>query len=86
MVLRPLRPVVLPTAPARVYDAWLAELDAALGAPEQTEQGLPGNALFLWYPGLRAAPFGCGDPATPSRPGRALGLDPQNIALEPGTT
>jgi hypothetical protein len=33
MVLRPLQQVALPQATRASNDAWLAELDAALGAP-----------------------------------------------------
>jgi acetyltransferase-like isoleucine patch superfamily enzyme len=86
MVLRPLRPVVLPEASARVYDAWLAELDAALGAPGADWNRVCRETLCsIWYPGLRASyDTVVADPATPLATRAALlSLDPKSITLEP---
>jgi len=86
MVLRPLRPVALPDACARVYDEWLAELDAALSAPGADWNKVCRDTLCsLWYPGLRANyDKVVADPSTPLATRAALlAMDPRNITLEP---
>ncbi len=85
MVLRPLRTVALPDAAARVHDAWLAELDSALGAPDADWYRICRDTLFaLWYPGLSDYAALVQDPATHAATRAALlALDPHNITLEP---
>jgi acetyltransferase-like isoleucine patch superfamily enzyme len=85
MVLRPLRPVSLSDATARVHDAWLSELDGRLSAPNSDWYRVCRDTLFgLWYPGHTDYTALVEDPRT-SLASRAalLALDPHNITLEP---
>lgn len=85
MPLRPLKPVALPHATAEANDAWLAELDAALGAPGADWGVVCRRTLCaLWYPGLGDYEALLANPTTPLATRSALlALDPANITLEP---
>ena len=86
MVLRPLQQVSLPSEVQASNDAWLSELDAALGAPGADWSELCAETLtYLWYPGeTRGYREVLEDPDLAAA-GRAalLALDPRNITLEP---
>jgi len=85
MVLRPLKKLALPDPALAVHDAWLAELDAQLGAPDADWYRICRDTLFdLWYPGSVSYDDLLDDPET-SLAGKAtlLALDPHNITLEP---
>jgi acetyltransferase-like isoleucine patch superfamily enzyme len=76
----------LPEASSRVYDEWLAELDAALNAPGADWNLVCRDTLCsLWYPGLRASyDKVVADPSTPLATRAALlTMDPRNVTLEP---
>ena len=85
MALRPLRQVTLPDGARAANDAWLAQLDAALGAPGADWSGICRDTLFsLWYPGLPGCDALLDDPGTSAATRAALlALDPRNITLEP---
>ncbi|HEV8148965.1 MAG TPA: acyltransferase [Gemmatimonadales bacterium] len=85
MVLRPLRQVSLPQATQASNDAWLAELDAALGAPQADWARICRDTLFgLWYPGAPGCDALLEDRKTPAATRAVLlALDPHNITLEP---
>lgn len=85
MVLRPLKQVSLPSAVQASNDAWLAELDAALAAPDADWVTLCRDTLFdLWYPGARGCEELLADPHTPQATrATLLALDPRNVTLEP---
>ncbi len=85
MAFLPLKSLHLPDAVRAANDAWLAELDAGLGAPGADWNRLCRDTLYdLWFPG--AAPY---DEAVAHRPTPAatramlLALDPRNVTLEP---
>ncbi|HEX7877846.1 MAG TPA: hypothetical protein VF720_00455, partial [Candidatus Eisenbacteria bacterium] len=81
----PLRPVALPEASERVYDAWLDDLDGRLSAPGADWHRITRDVLFgLWYPGLSDYDALVEDPATPPvTRASLLALDPRNVTLEP---
>ena len=85
MVLLPLRQVALPHGARSANDAWLAQLDAALGAPGADWSRICRDTLFsLWYPGLPSWDALVENPATsPAAQAALLALDPRNITLEP---
>ncbi|MDZ4674971.1 MAG: acyltransferase [Gemmatimonadota bacterium] len=85
MPMRPLKPIALPAAVAKANDAWLAELDTALGAPDADWGSICRRTLCaIWYPGLGAYEALVADPATALATRSALlALDPANITLEP---
>ncbi len=85
MAIRPLRPVSLPDAVGVANDAWLAELDRALGADGADWSRICRDTLYaLWYPdgsSYESRLTGAGL-STASR-ATLLALDPRNITLEP---
>jgi len=85
MALRPLRQVALPDSAGAANDAWLAQLDQALGAPGADWSRICRDTLFsLWYPGLPNCDALLDDPGTSAATRAALlALDPRNITLEP---
>lgn len=85
MPLRPLRQVALPAAAKAANDAWLSELDRALGAPGADWSDVCRNTLCaLWYPGETGYDARLADPALPAAARASLlALDPRNITLEP---
>jgi acetyltransferase-like isoleucine patch superfamily enzyme len=85
MALLPLRQIALPDGARAANDAWLAQLDAALGAPGADRYGICPDTLFsLWYPGLPPCDALLDDPQTSAAARAALlALDPRNITLEP---
>jgi acetyltransferase-like isoleucine patch superfamily enzyme len=85
MAYLPLRTVALPEASARLYDAWLDDLDGRLSAPSADWHRITRDVLFgLWYPGLSDYDGLVEDPATPPvARASLLALDPRNITLEP---
>jgi acetyltransferase-like isoleucine patch superfamily enzyme len=85
MPLMPLRTLTLPQPAAGAYDAWLAELDARLGAPGADWNAICRDTLFqLWYPGESDWAALVEDPAVPLASRAALlALDPRNVTLEP---
>lgn len=85
MAYLPLKSVTLPQASERVFDAWLEQLGARLGAPDADWHRLTRDVLFeIWYPGLSDYDALVSDPATPAGTRTALlSLDPHNITLEP---
>jgi acetyltransferase-like isoleucine patch superfamily enzyme len=85
MAMLPLRSVSLPKAAARLYDDWLAELDARLAEPGADWSRIARDTLFqIHYPGHTDYDSMVNDPNLPLATRVALtGLDPQNITLEP---
>ena len=85
MAYLPLKSVTLPQASERVFDGWLEQLGARLGAPDADWHRLTRDVLFeIWYPGLSDYDALLSDPATPAGTRTALlSLDPRNITLEP---
>jgi acetyltransferase-like isoleucine patch superfamily enzyme len=85
MVLRPLRQVALPQATQASNDAWLAELDAQLAAPQADWARICRDTLYgLWYPGAPDCDELLSNPKTGAATRSALlALDPRNITLEP---
>ena len=85
MAFLPLKSLRLPDAVREANDAWLAELDAGLGAPGADWYRLCRDTLYaLWIPG--AAPYDevVADRRTPAATrAMLLALDPRNITLEP---
>jgi acetyltransferase-like isoleucine patch superfamily enzyme len=82
MALRPLRQIALPDAVQRANAAWLAELEAALAAPDADWNVVCRDTLFaLWHPGHgRYDDF---RPASAAAEAAVLALDPRHITLEP---
>ena len=81
MAFLPLRAVPLPEATARAYDHWLADLDAALDAPDCDRNALCRDTLTaIYYPQLVGM-----DPDRLAEPTRIalMQMDPRNITLEP---
>lgn len=85
MPLRPLRTIALPAPVALAQEAWLAELDADLGAPDADWSAICRRTLFaLWYPGAGDYDALLAAATTPAATRVALlALDPRNITLEP---
>jgi acetyltransferase-like isoleucine patch superfamily enzyme len=85
MALLPLKPVVLPAAFKALGDAWLADLDAAIGAPDADWNTITRDTLFeLAYPGEGTWQERADDPALSLTSRLALeSLDPRNVTLEP---
>ena len=66
MAYLPLRSVQVTEAAERVYDSWLADLEARLAAPDADWYRLTRDVLFeLWYPGLGDYEALLRDPKTP---------------------
>jgi len=81
MTFLPLRPVPLPAATERAYDAWLEEVEAALEDPARDRNDICREILTdLYYPGLREADATALPVATRIA---LLQTDPRNITLEP---
>lgn len=85
MVLRPLRPVAVPEPASSANAAWLAALDAELGAPDADWSAICRRTLFtLWYPAAGEYDALLADPATPPATRAALlAMDPRYVTLEP---
>jgi acetyltransferase-like isoleucine patch superfamily enzyme len=85
MAYLPLRSVTLPPSTEQFFDAWLAELEARLKAPDADWYRLTRDLLFqLYHPGLTDFDAIVADPKTPPATRVALlCLDPHNITLEP---
>ena len=85
MVLKPLRQAPLSDQAAKSCDAWLADLDARLSAPDADWNRLCRETLFaLYYPGHTDYEGMLADPAlAPASRAALLALDPRNITLEP---
>jgi acetyltransferase-like isoleucine patch superfamily enzyme len=85
MPLLPLRPVALPDAASRVFDAWLEELAGRLAESGADWSRLTREVLYqLYYPGHGDYDERLADPRTPPAARIALlSLDPRNITLEP---
>jgi acetyltransferase-like isoleucine patch superfamily enzyme len=85
MAYLPLKSVPLPQASARLFDAWLEQLEASLAAPDADWHRITRDVLFeVWYPGLTDYDALVADPATPVATRAALlSLDPRNVTLEP---
>jgi acetyltransferase-like isoleucine patch superfamily enzyme len=81
----PLRAVTLPDATSRVYDAWLAEIEARLAEPGADWSRLTRDVLYqLYYPAHGDYDERLADPRTPPAARVALlSLDPRNVTLEP---
>jgi acetyltransferase-like isoleucine patch superfamily enzyme len=85
MAYLPLRSVSLPETPEQTFDAWLADIEARLAAPDADWYRLTRDILFeIYFPGAGDYDTLLQDPAT-SAGARAmlLCLDPHNITLEP---
>ena len=84
-MLLPLKALSLPAQAQQLHDVWLAELDAALGAPDADWSMICRDTLYqLWYPGGRSWENLMADPATPAATRAALlALDPRHVTLEP---
>jgi acetyltransferase-like isoleucine patch superfamily enzyme len=82
---RPLRTLTLPEPAARVYDAWLGELEERLADPDCDRNRLCRDVLFdLYYPGRGSWDDLMNDPATSLATRAALlALDPRHVTLEP---
>jgi galactoside O-acetyltransferase len=81
----PLKSLRLPDAVREANDAWLAQLEAGLGAPGADWSRICRETLSaLWYPGTAGYDALLSAPELPA-PSRAalLALDPRNITLEP---
>lgn len=85
MALLPLRVVRLPTATEQFYDAWLADLQTQLTAPEADWYRIVRGLLFeIHYPGGGDYDKVLQSPETPETTRVALlSLDPRNVTLEP---
>lgn len=85
MVHRPLRALAMPPAAARVYDAWLDEIEQRLAEPDCDRYRLCRDALLqIYYPGLSDYDALVADPDTPLATRAALlALDPRHVTLEP---
>ena len=86
MVHRPLQQVSLPPATQAANDAWLAELDAALSAPQSNWSVVCAESLLrLWHPTETRSYRELIEDGKFGTAGRAglLALDPRNITLEP---
>jgi acetyltransferase-like isoleucine patch superfamily enzyme len=86
MVHRPLQQVALPRATQASNDAWLAELDAALSAPQANWAVVCAETLLrLWHPAETRAYRELLEDSRLSAAGRTqlLALDPRHITLEP---
>jgi acetyltransferase-like isoleucine patch superfamily enzyme len=85
MAYLPLRSVTLPASTEQFFDAWLAELETRLKAPEADWYRLTRDLLFqLYYPGSADFDSIVADPTTPPASRAALlCLDPHHITLEP---
>jgi acetyltransferase-like isoleucine patch superfamily enzyme len=85
MAYLPLRSAQITEAAERVYDSWLADLEARLAAPDADWYRLTRDILFdLWYPGLGDYDTLLHDSKTPLATRTALlALDPHNVTLEP---
>ena len=85
MAYLPLRGVELAAPAARVYDEWLAALDADLSAPGADWYRIARDVLFeIWHPGHSDYDSMVADAKLPAASRIALlGLDPHNITLEP---
>lgn len=85
MAILPLKTVDLPTAATRLYDEWLAELDARLGEAGADWYRITRDTLFqLYCPGHTDYDTMANDPKVPlGTRAVLLGLDPRNVTLEP---
>ena len=85
MAYLPLRSVSLPETPEQIFDAWLADIEARLAAPDADWYQLTRDVLFdIYFPGAGDYETLLQDPATPAGTRAALFcLDPHNITLEP---
>ena len=85
MAFLPLKTVRLPDAPGRLYEEWLAELEARLTEPNADWHRLCRDTLLqLNHPGITDYEERIADPAVPlAARGALLALDPRNITLEP---
>jgi acetyltransferase-like isoleucine patch superfamily enzyme len=85
MAYLPLRGVEIAAPAARVYEEWLAALDAGLSAPGADWYRIARDTLFdLLYPGHTDYDGMVADMKLPAASRIALlGLDPHNITLEP---
>ncbi|MFQ5889881.1 MAG: acyltransferase [Gemmatimonadota bacterium] len=82
MALRPLRPLQPVADSVRLYEAWLAEIEARLADPECDRNELCVEVLRgIFFPGLRADV----DPGSLPLSARVTlaNLDPRNVTLEP---
>ena len=85
MAFLPLKAVRLPEATGRVYDEWLAELEARLDEPGADWNRLCRDTLVaLHHPDITDFEERTTDPALPlAARGAILALDPRNVTLEP---
>ena len=85
MAFLPLKAVGLPEASGRLYEEWLASLDARLTAPDADWNRLCRDTLLqLHHPGITDYEERIADPAVPlAARGALLALDPRNVTLEP---
>lgn len=85
MVLRPLRPVELPTATRDVLQAWLGAIEEKLEDPSCDRERLCRDTLLqLYYPDVTDYEERIADPAIPAASKATLmALDPRNVTLEP---
>jgi acetyltransferase-like isoleucine patch superfamily enzyme len=85
MAFLPLKAVQLPDAAGRLYDQWLAEIEARLAEPGADWNRLCRDTLLqLNNPGVADYDERVADPAVPlAARGALLALDPRNITLEP---
>ena len=85
MPMLPLKRVELPTAFKGLGDAWLADLDAAIGAPDADWNAITRDTLFeLAWPGEGTWTERANDPSLSMASRVAMqSLDPRNITLEP---
>jgi acetyltransferase-like isoleucine patch superfamily enzyme len=85
MAYLPLRSVSLPETPEQTFDAWLADIEARLAAPDADWYRLTRDVLFeIYFPGAGDYDTLVRDPATASGTrAMLLSLDPHNITLEP---
>lgn len=85
MAIRPLKRIEAPAAFRALGDSWLADLDAALGAPKADWNAVARDTLFpLAWPGQGTWQERTADPSLDTATHLALAsLDPRNITLEP---
>jgi acetyltransferase-like isoleucine patch superfamily enzyme len=85
MAMLPLKRVELPAGFKSIGDAWLADLDAALGAPGANWNEITRDTLFeLAWPGEGTWLERANDPSLSLASRLAMeSLDPRNITLEP---
>jgi acetyltransferase-like isoleucine patch superfamily enzyme len=85
MAYLPLRSVSLPETPEQIFDAWLADIEARLAAPDADWNRLTRDILCeIYFPGVADYDTLLQDPDTPAGTRAALlCLDPRNVTLEP---